>query len=165
MLRRRRLGFPKDLPTGVPSNHSVGDLIDLQPGAVPKRMGMTRLSPAEMGELQKQLTTWVEKGWVVPSKSPWGSRLLVVPKPRSPGEWRVCYDARYLNSQTVNSWLPRREDLFDRLAGAKVISCLNMQQGYFQCGLTAAERKKERKTSLGDQRPSPGLGPPTTHGR
>lgn len=51
----------------------------------------------------------------------------------------MCVDYRAVNKLTIrNSYpLPRMDDLLDRLAGAKVFSCLDLQQAYHQVRLNA----------------------------
>ena len=64
------------------------------------------------------------KGYIRQSKSPYGAPVLFVDK--KDGKLRLCVDYRALNKVTVkNSYpLPRIDDLFDPLAGAKFFSRL-----------------------------------------
>jgi len=68
--------------------------------------------------LKKQLGELLERGYVRPSKSPYGAPVLFVEK--KDGKLRMCVDYRALNKASIkNSYpLPRIDDLFDRLAGA-----------------------------------------------
>jgi len=47
---------------------------------------------------------------------------------------RLCIDYRQLNKVTVKNRysLPRIDDLFDQLKGAKVFSKINLRSGYYQ---------------------------------
>ena len=56
----------------------------------------------------------------------------------------MCIDYRAVNKMTVkNSYpLPRIDDLLDKLAGAKLFSCLDLQQAYHQNRLTEADVPK-----------------------
>ena len=49
----------------------------------------------------------------------------------------MCIDYRVVNRLTVkNAYpIPRTDDLLDRLAGAKVFTCLDLQQAYHQVKL------------------------------
>ena len=56
----------------------------------------------------------------------------------------MCVDYRALNAQTVKNKypLPRIEDLLDELHGAKLFSCLDLQQAYHQVRLQEADVEK-----------------------
>src|SRR5947207_11059299 len=56
----------------------------------------------------------------------------------------MCLDYRALNSQTIQNRyaLPRIDELFDRLHGAKVFSKIDLTSGYWQIAIAAADRPK-----------------------
>ena len=74
----------------------------------------------------------VNKGFVRPSTSPWGAPVLFVKK--KDGSMRLCIDYRELNKVTIRNQypLPRINDLFDQLQGAKVFSKIDFRSGYHQ---------------------------------
>ena len=74
----------------------------------------------------------VNKGFVRPSTSPWGASVLFVKK--KAGSMRLCIDYRELNKVTIRNQypLPRIDDLFDQLQGAKVSSKIDLRSGYHQ---------------------------------
>ncbi|CAL9009554.1 unnamed protein product, partial [Prunus brigantina] len=74
----------------------------------------------------------VDKGFIRPSFSPWGAPVLFVKK--KDGTMRLCIDYRQLNKVTVRNKypLPRIDDLFDQLKGAKVFSKIDLRSGYHQ---------------------------------
>ena len=74
----------------------------------------------------------VNKGFVRPSTSPWGAPVLFVKK--KDGSMRLCIDYRELNKVTIRNQypLPRIDDLFHQLQGAKVFSKINLRSGYHQ---------------------------------
>ena len=76
----------------------------------------------ELAELKKQLEEQLRKGFIRPSASPWGSPIMFVA--RKDGTIRLCIDYRSLNEVTIKNKypLPKIEDLFDQLNGAKVFS-------------------------------------------
>ena len=58
-------------------------------------------------------------------------------KKQKNGNLRMCIDYRSLNQQTVKNRypLPRIDDLFDQLQGAKVFSSIDLQSAYYQVRL------------------------------
>ncbi|CAL9020258.1 unnamed protein product, partial [Prunus brigantina] len=90
------------------------------------------MAPAELRELKTQLQELVDKGFIRPSFSPWGAPVLFVKK--KDGTMRLCIDYRQLNKVTVRNKypLPRIDDLFDQLKGAKVFSKIDLRSGYHQ---------------------------------
>ena len=74
----------------------------------------------------------VNKGFVRPSTSPWGASVLFVKK--KDRSMRLCIDYRELNKVTIRNQypLPRIDDLFDQLQGAKVFSKIDLRSGYHQ---------------------------------
>jgi hypothetical protein len=135
--RHRVLGhfkdvFPDELPAGLPPSREVDHRIELVPGATPPSRPTFRLSEKELGELKKQLEELTKSGFIQPSKSPFGAPILFVKK--KDGTMRMCVDYRALNNVTVkNSYpLPRVDELFDRLQGAKYFSKIDLRSGYHQ---------------------------------
>ena len=121
-----------DLPAGLPPQRTMDHRIELVPGASPQSRPTYRMSPAELDELKKQLDQLLASGFIQPSKSPFGAPILFVKKKDS--SMRMCIDYRALNGVTVkNSYpLPRIDELFDRLQGAKVFSKIDLRSGYHQ---------------------------------
>ncbi|GKB24143.1 putative reverse transcriptase domain-containing protein [Tanacetum coccineum] len=92
--------FPEELP-GLPPPRQVDFRIDLVPGAVAVARTPYRLAPSEMKELSIQLQELSEKGFILPSSSPWGTPVLFVKK--KDGSFRMCIDYRELNKLTVKN--------------------------------------------------------------
>ncbi|GBG84542.1 hypothetical protein CBR_g38824 [Chara braunii] len=90
------------------------------------------MSPRELEELRKKLDELLEKGWIRPSSSPFGTPVLFVPKKE--GELRMCIDYRGLNAITVKNAepLPRIDDLLDRVQGSEYFSKIDLKFGYHQ---------------------------------
>ena len=74
----------------------------------------------------------LQKGYIRPSSSPWGSPAIFVDK--KDGNLRMCVDYRQLNNVTIKNKypLPRIHDLFDQLSGAKMFSKIDLRTGYYQ---------------------------------
>ena len=103
-------------------------LPDTKPISIPPY----RMAPAELKELKEQLKDLLEKGFIRPSSSPWGAPVLFVRK--KDGSLRMCIDYRQLNKVTIKNKypLPRIDDLFDQLQGAKWFSKIDLRSGYHQ---------------------------------
>jgi len=127
--------FPPDLPVGIPPQREVDHRINLLPGSTPPSRPAYRTSPADSAELKKQLDSLIEHGFVIPSTSPYGAPVLFVKK--KDGSIRMCVDFRALNKITERnmSGLPRMDELFDRILGAKIFSKLDLRSGYHQIRL------------------------------
>ena len=90
------------------------------------------MSAAETDELKKQLEELIKAKFIQPSKSPYGAPVLFVKK--KDGTMRMCVDYRALNDITIkNSYpLPRIDEMFDQLQGAKYFSKIDLRSGYHQ---------------------------------
>ncbi|GJS26701.1 putative reverse transcriptase domain-containing protein [Tanacetum coccineum] len=62
---------------GLPLLRQVEFRIDLVPGATPVARAPYRLASSEMRELSEQLRELLEKGFIRPSLSPWGTPVLI----------------------------------------------------------------------------------------
>ena len=90
------------------------------------------MSGPDLVESKMQLQELIEKGYIRPSVSPWGAPILYVKK--KDGTLRMCIDYRQLNKTTINNRypLPRIDDLFDQVGGAKIFSKLDLRSEYHQ---------------------------------
>ncbi|WVZ72024.1 hypothetical protein U9M48_020544 [Paspalum notatum var. saurae] len=122
--------FPDELP-GMPPKREVEFRIDLIPGTRPVSIAPYRLSRPFQEELRKQLDDLLSKKLIRRSVSPWRAPVLFTKKD---GSWRMCIDYRGLNAVTIKNKypLPRIDELFERLKGARVFSKIDLQSGYNQ---------------------------------
>ncbi|WVZ51599.1 hypothetical protein U9M48_002729 [Paspalum notatum var. saurae] len=117
--------FLDELP-GMPPKHEVEFRIDLVHGTQP------RLSCPFQEELRKQLDDLMSKKLIRRSVSPWRAHVLFTKN--KDGSWCMCIDYHGLNAVTIKNKypLPRIDELFDRLKGARVFSKIDLQYGYNQ---------------------------------
>jgi len=99
-----------------------------------------RLPQSQKKEIQKQVERMLDDGIIEPSKSPWSSPLLVVPKKADKNgvrKWRVVIDYRMLNKCIKDDKfpLPNISEILDSLSGAMYFSHLDLSQGYYQIEL------------------------------
>ena len=109
--------------------------------------------------VQQEIETLECAGVIRKSISPWGSPIVVVPKTSAPGEpphRRMCIDFRKLNdlqpevhhadSQTGGNIslvpLPKIDEMYGRLKGAKYFTTLDLQSGYYHIGLLENSKAK-----------------------
>ena len=133
--------FPDDLP-GLPPERETDFPIDLVPGTAPISLLPYRMASAKLKELKAQLQELVDGGFIRPNISPWGAPMLFVKK--MDGTWRLCVDYRQLNKVTIRNKypLPRIDDLFDQLRGAKVFSKIDLRSGYHQLRIRESDVPK-----------------------
>ena len=107
----------------------------------PVRQAAYRVNPAKKEIMKKEVDFLLANNLAEPSKSPWASPCLLVPK--SDTSWRFCTDFRKINRMTIpDSFpLPLIEDLIDAIGESKFVTTLDLQKGYYQIGLT--QRAKE----------------------
>ena len=101
-----------------------------------------RLSPPMLDELRAQLKALLAAGLIRPSMSPYGAPVLFARK--KDGTWRMCIDYRALNKITIKDRfpLPRAEDLFDQVHGAKFFTKIDLRWGYHQIKIRPSDVHK-----------------------
>jgi hypothetical protein len=126
----------------MPPERKVEFAIELIPGTAPISKRAYRVSEPELVELKKQIDELLEKGYIIPSTSPWAAPVLFVEK--KDGMKRMCIGYRALNEVTVKNKypLPRIEDLFDQLRGANVFSKIDLRSSYHQLRIRPSDIPK-----------------------
>jgi len=101
----------------------------------------------ELEERKKKLKELLDKNFIRPSSSPWGAPVIFVEK--KDGTQRMYVDYRSLNEVTIKNKypLPRIEDLFDQLRGARVFSKIDLRSGYHQLKIRPSDIEKTAFTT------------------
>jgi hypothetical protein len=115
-------------------DRDVGRIIELETGKIPYRPPR-RLSPAEYEVVQNTVADLLKRGWIAPSKSPYGSPIMFVAK--KGGGLRCVQDLRMINKHTIKMRfpMPNIAELIDRLRDATVFSSIDLFSGYYQIKL------------------------------
>lgn len=131
-------------PSGVDKIGCTGDVEHtIQTGeANPVFCQPYRVSKFERDLINEKVGEMLRDGIIQPSQSPWSSPVVLVRK--KSGDHRFCVDYRRLNAVTKRDVypLPRMDDVFDCLAGAKIFSSLDLASGYWQVSVADSDRYK-----------------------
>ena len=135
------------LPNTLPPIRNQYHCIQLDDNATVPKQRSYRLTPKERLEVESQIKSLLEKGFISPSHSPYGAPVLF--KDKSDGTFRMCVDYRALNKQTIKNRfpLPRMDELLDMLTKARFFSSLDLQQAYNQVQLLPEDRPKTAFTT------------------
>jgi len=111
----------------------------------PIRQAVRRIPIPQRQEVKKLLSEMRQKEIIVPSKSPWASPIVLVPK--KDGSLRFCVDYRKVNEITHKDAypIPRMDDALDTLAGSQCFSTLDLKSGYWQ---VEVDEKHKEKTAF-----------------
>jgi len=119
--------FTAELPhlDQLPQPDGQGVQIPLKDGAQPVGRYGPRMTREDTETAGKMLEELLAKGFIRPSRSPWGAPMFLVDKPD--GSKRMVIDYRALNSATIRNRypLPRADELFDQLQGARYFSTID----------------------------------------
>lgn len=132
----------EDLPPRPERNIEVEHDIVIKKGEKLPRLQPYRLTPKLEKEAQKLVADLLEKGFILPSKSPCSSPIVLVKK--KDDNYRMCIDYRKLNEVTVKDPfpLPRIEVVLAKIGQAKHFSTLDLHSGYHQIPMNWRDRHK-----------------------
>jgi hypothetical protein len=116
--------------------------ITIADNQTPIRQYPYRVPYHQKKEIEDQVTKMLDSGIISPSYSPWAAPVVLVKKKN--GEWRLCVDYRKLNEVTKKDTypIPRIDDTIDNLRGCKYFSTMDLQNGYHQIAMDAADKEK-----------------------
>jgi len=122
--------FDEIKPNCLPPHRIYDCAIDLKPNSTPFFGPLYQLTVEEDKALKDYLDEMRAKGFIKPSKSPYGAPVMFVPK--SDGTLRLVIDYRRLNQDTVrNSFpIPLVKALLDRVLGCKFFTKLDLPAAY-----------------------------------
>lgn len=108
----------------------------------PIRQGVGRVPLPQREEIRKLIKEMQEKDIIAPSKSPWASPIVLVPKEN--GSTRLCVDYCRVNEITHKDACPtpRVDDTLDTLSGSEWFSTLDFKSGYWQVEVDKEDREK-----------------------
>jgi hypothetical protein len=129
-------------PKGLPPRRGIQHEIQLHKDFPLPNIFMYMMLVMENAEIKKQIQELLDKWVIMPSTSPCGSPIVLVPK--KDGTWRMCVDFRALNKIMVKNRypLPRIDDLLDQLKDAKYFTKLDLRSGYHQIRIAEGDTWK-----------------------
>jgi hypothetical protein len=71
--------FSEELP-GMPPDHKIEFVIELVHDTAPTFKRPYRMAANQLAELKEPLQELLDKGYILPSASPWGAPVIFVPK-------------------------------------------------------------------------------------
>ena len=143
-LRQLFLKFPSILPSEsrpIGRTALIQHSIDLMEGATPRRIAAYRVPHSKRVQLDKEIEGMLSAGIISPSRSPWSSPILLIPK--SDGNFRVVADFRYVNSKTVKESFPMcdiKTLLLDINKKSKIFSSIDLKKGFLQVPLAESSK-------------------------
>ena len=110
--------------------------------ASPFKLPYHRIPPSMFEEVRNHLKEMLALDAIRVSQSPYVSPVVLIRKPN--GKIRFCIDFRKLNSRTKKDAysLPRIDEMFDSLYGAKWFSSLDIKSAYWQVEVEEADKEK-----------------------
>ena len=100
-----------------------------------------RIPYVEREAISQHIQKYLQRGWIVPSTSPWSSPTVIV---WHNGKERFVVDYRRLNARTVPDSFPAPnvQDMLDRMQGCRYFTLCDAEAAYHQCALTPGAQTK-----------------------
>lgn len=113
----------------------------------PVKAAYRRIPPPQFEEVKAHIKDLVHKGIIKPSQSEFASPIVICRKKN--GKIRMCVDYRRLNTKTRKDAfpLPRVDEIFDHLSGAKYFSTVDLKSAYNQVEIDEVDQHKTAFTT------------------
>ena len=100
------------------------------------------IAARDVMDARKHIQELLDADIIQPSNSPFASPIVLVRK--KSGALRLTVDYRKLNKKTIKDayCLPRIDEAFGRLSGAKWFSVMDLKSGYYQVDMAPEDREK-----------------------
>ncbi|CAI4062432.1 gag-pol fusion protein SKDI_07G3580 [Saccharomyces kudriavzevii IFO 1802] len=123
-------------------NAPVKHDIEIKPDARLPRLQPYHVTEKNERIINKIVQELLDNRFIVPSKSPCSSPVVLVPK--KDGTFRLCVDYRALNKITISDPfpLPRIDNLLSRIGNAQIFTTLDLHSGYHQIPMEPKDRYK-----------------------
>ena len=120
--------------------------LELEPGP-PIRERPRPIPPRDFEEARQHIQGLLDAKIITPSMSPFASPIFLVRK--KSGGLRMCVDYRQLNERTwLDSYaVPKIEDLFLTLNGARYFSSVDLSKAYYQVPMTERAKRASAFTT------------------
>ncbi|XP_075929135.1 uncharacterized protein LOC142930509 [Petromyzon marinus] len=115
--------------------------------ARPIKLPAYRVGAPERTQIKEAVADMLHDNIIQPSASPWSAPVVQVMK--NDGSTRFCVDYRKLNAVTLGDTfpIPRIDDTFDSLAGARYFSTFDLASGYWQVEMAEEDQPKTAFTT------------------
>ena len=113
---------------------------ELEPGPIIRERPRP-IPPADFEAARQHIKDLLDAKIISPSTSPYASPIVLVKK--KSGALRMCVDYRKINARTIRDSyaLPKIEDLFSTLSGAKYFCSVDLSNAYYQVPCTERAKK------------------------
>ncbi|HRO64990.1 MAG TPA: RNase H-like domain-containing protein [Candidatus Dojkabacteria bacterium] len=140
LLNAIRLFAPIDGPVGVQTKTKCH--VNLEPGTVPIRLPPYRTAPVKALEIKKIVEELLERKLIEKATSAWAFPVVIVQK--QDGTSRFCVDYSKLTKETIKDAypLPRIDDTFNYLSGAKYFTVVDAASGFWQIPIHEKDKEK-----------------------
>ena len=108
----------------------------------PVTLPFRRIPPTQYQEVKEHIRMLLGQGVIKYSHSAWASPIVLVRK--KDASLRMCVDYRQLNAKTNRDAfpLPRIDESFDAMKGAKWFTTLDLASGYHQIAMDERDQQK-----------------------
>ncbi len=123
--------MPSARPSSISEKVDFEHDIELDPGPC-IRDRPRPVPPQDVEELRQHIQSLLDASIIKPSTSPCASPIVLVRKKN--GSLRMCVDYRQVNARTIRDCyaLPKIEELFMTLSGAKFFTTMDLSKAYYQ---------------------------------